>query len=190
MNIKQYNARLKKFIQEIEKTKPVFLAVSNVVREQSIRVFENGGVESGGAKGSYTGGALYVNPKTAPRSRGLKLQGKNGGKSKFKNGNPRKTAYFASYAAYKLALGKKAYPNLVLFGNLEKAFGASIKEKKSGDTITITQGIRIDLSNPIGKINGLIEKYPFAFKPTEQEKQMYYDDLAVYLADARKASGL
>ncbi len=188
MNIKQYNAKLKNFVKEIEKSKPVFLAVTNVVREQGIRVFENGGVESGGAKGKYTGGELYVNPKTSPRKTTLK--GKNGGGAKFKNGNPRKTSYFPSYSDYKVAIGRSSTPNLVLFGNLEKAFNASISEKKEGDTITIIHAIKVDASNPEGKLDGLIAKYPFAFKPTPKEKEEFYQDLITYLADARKKTGL
>lgn len=190
MNIKEYNRRLNLFAKKIIEAKPVFEAVSGVVLDQSIRVFENGGLTESGGKVQYKSGELWASNRPEYTPRRNTPRGKFSNSTKFKNGNPRKSTYFKGYAEYKLAIGQTKHVNLILFGNLQRAFNAGIRIKSRGETISVIHSIGIDASNPEEKIDALIKKYPFAFKPIKREKEAYFKDLAQRLADARDESGL
>lgn len=188
INTKEYINRLQKFADGLQESEPVFNAVANTVRNQTVRVFEQGGVGPGGSKAAYGGGALYVNPNTSVRK--FPLKGKNGGASKFKNGKPRKTGYFTSYAEFKQTIGEGRNVNLKLFGNLARAYGTGISVKRSGGEVLVFHSIRTDQSNPEGKVKGLIGKYPAAFMPTDRERAEFVQDLENYVHDLRVRVGL
>jgi len=190
MNIKEYNRRLNLFAKKIVDATPVFEAVSNVVRDQVIRVFENGGITESGGKMQYKPGELWASNKPEYTPRRNTPRGKFSNSPKFKNGKQRKSTYFKGYADYKLAIGQTKHVNLFLFGNLQRAYASGIRIKSKGETISVVHSIGIDASNPEKKIEGLMQKYPFAFKPIKREKQAYFKDLEERLAEARRESGL
>lgn len=190
MNIKEYNRRLNLFAKKIVEANPVFEAVSGVVLDQSIRVFENGGLTESGGKVQYKSGELWASNRPEYTPRRNTPRGKFSNSTRFKNGNPRKSTYFKGYAEYKVAIGQTKHVNMILFGNLQRAFNAGIRIKSRGETISVIHSIGIDASNPEEKIDALIKKYPFAFKPIKREKEAYFNDLRQRLADARDESGL
>lgn len=188
ISIKEYIARLEKFNQLLIDSDPVFKAATNVVRNQSVRVFEEGGVGAGGTKETYKGGPLYVNPKNSVRK--FPLKGKNGGGAKFKNGKARQSAFFTSYAQFKKTIGEPSFVNLKVFGNLFRAFGTGVDLRIENGRTRVIHSIRTNAANPEGKVRGLLAKYPAAFRPTDAEKEEYYEDLRNYAADARENAGL
>lgn len=189
ISIKEYVRRLEKYAQGLQDAEPVFLAASNVVRNQTVRVFEEGGVLAGGGRTQYGGGPLYVNPANSVRK--FPLKGKNGGGAKFKNGNRRKTAYFANYTAYKKQIGEPSYVNLKVFGNLFRAFGTGVRlDTAGGGKVRVIHSIRVNAANPEGKVRGLIAKYPAAFRPTDAEREEYFEDLRNYQRDLIERVGL
>jgi hypothetical protein len=172
---------MRKVADALEDSEPMFFAVSNSVRNQSIRVFEQGGVGPDGAPGRYSSKPLYVNPADSVRK--FPLKGKNGGGAQFKNGKPRKTSYFQSYADFKRTIGEPAFVNLRVFGNLARAYGTGVAVRKENGQVRVFHQIRLDASNPSGKINGLISKYPGAFRPTKKELAEFREDLQNYTND-------
>ena len=177
MTTKEYSKRLLKFADKLDKSKPFFDAVANSVEAMADRVFIRGEFNPE----PYSTNPLYVNPLFAPRKFGVKGKPYNSkpGRTKFANGEPHKTRYFENYTQYKLAIKQKSFVNLVLFGNLQRAFRVGIAKKDN----KIVHKIAINESNPEGKIKGLMKKYPQAFKLTKEEKNAYKEDLRNYLDD-------
>jgi len=187
----EHAKRLRNYAKDLEDTVPYFNAVVNVVREQGIRVFENGGVGANGSTQEYEGGALYVNPdKNKGQSpRQFPTVGKTG-QNKFKNGKAHKTGFFDSYSQFKRTIGQKSNVNLVLFGNLQSIFAAGIFVKKTNQGTSVFHSLPISAFNPEGKLKGLINKYPNAFRPTAKEIEDYVIDLSNYQKDLIKKNGL
>lgn len=177
---------LEKYRDELQESEPYFLAASNAIRNQTIRVFEEGGVGPGREK--YKGGPLYINPKNAVRK--FPIKGKNGGGAKFKNGKPRKTRFFINYEEYKKTIGEPAFVNLKAFGNLFRAFGTGLDTKLENGRIRVFHSIRINAANSVGKVQGLMSKYPAAFKLTQEEIDEYMQDLRNYNDDLIQSAGL
>jgi hypothetical protein len=172
MTPKEYSKRLLKFANKLDASKPFFDAVANNVNERSERVFVRGDFN---AK-DYSNNPLYVNPKSAPRS--FPTKGKTG-KTTFANGKKHKTGYFSSYKQFKTTIGQPAFVNLVLFGNLQRAFRTGLRASK----LKINHVIKIDAANPKGKVEGLIKKYPHAFDLTAKERKEFNEDLTNYIND-------
>lgn len=183
MNYSEYRKRLLKFADLIADTKPLFDAVANNVADRAQRIFIQGGVGPGGSKENYSSNPLYKNPDSAPRK--FPVKGKTG-ESKFQNGKPHKTAYFANYAAYKKQIGRTAFVNLIEFGNFDRAFrtGLRLQGKK------VVHFIKTGVDNPDGKIEGIIAKYPGVADVLPKEREQFVVDLTNYMADAVEQAGL
>lgn len=187
MTTDQYIAKINRVIEAFENTQPIVEAVFDTVRSQAVRIFEKGIDGNGAAIGTYSKNEIYVNPANSPRSFPLKGKGqgdrktvgtfdiatRKANRTDVKEGNQeRRTAYFEDYGAFKSAIGRGSKVNLLLFGHLQSAFlngvSPAIKKDKS---IEVTVSIRPSITNPEGKIKGILEKYPEAFRLSKGEKE-------------------
>jgi hypothetical protein len=175
----EYITRLKEFEQnyagEIEKE--FVLTLSKSIGDQADRIFVDGQVGENGTMMTYARGEVYINPSTAPRNTPLK--GKNEGGATFKNGNKRKTSYFASYSDFKVAIGQTNYVNLVLFGNFQRAFRTGIRY----DGLSAVHFITDNAFNPDGKVQGLRDNFPGAFELLPDEERDFTDKMDAIVDD-------
>jgi hypothetical protein len=180
MTIKEYQKRIKDLERQIIDTKGFYQEVAFNINQRADRIFIKGGVGSQGTSVSYTGGAMYKNPKVAPRS--FPTKGKNG-ESKFKNGKNHKTGYFDSYKSYKRTIGQKGFVNLIEFGNFEKAFRTGIYPQG----LKINHAIPLSVANPSGKVEGIIDRYPgVEYVSRKERKELNEGMQQVFLATLKK----
>jgi len=128
--IAEYGKMLDKKAQSFIDSKGYGQAVSSVLADVVVRIFEEGKNSNGDFIGNYnTTKPLYVNPTTSS-PRGFPTHGKNdsGNKKKtfsiktreqFKTTTGHKTAWFPSYRAFRKQIGAEArFVNLNLYGLL------------------------------------------------------------------------
>lgn len=125
MDLRVYIRDLEKQSRELKDSKATFIAASTAHADMVERIFTDGKATSGAAIGQYdTQNELYIDPKKSPVN--VATKGKTGERT-FKNGKPHKTGYFASYKAYRAAIGRPtATVNLDLFGRLKQEFENSL----------------------------------------------------------------
>src|SRR5688500_10530634 len=125
MELESYIAKLEKQSRALRDSKATFVAASTAHADMVERIFADGKATSGSPIGNYdTKDQLYVNPNDSPVN--VATKGKNGDRT-FKNGKAHKTGYFASYKAYRSAIGRPTGTvNLDLFGRLKQEFENSL----------------------------------------------------------------
>jgi len=149
------------------------------------RVFAEGKDSSGSKIGSYSTKEIYVNPNKIssliPKS-GLKISGKFNKSSKFKNGNPRKTAYLGG--GYKEFKEKANFDSNIYNLTLTGTSKDSIKIGKKGNDIVLgfsDEGRRKILEGHEERLNKEI------FKPTKDElksvRKIVKDELKVIVKE-------
>lgn len=103
------------------------------------RIFERGQSVGGGKIGKYSRKPMYVSKEGAKsqygsqiRQGGIRPRGKNSKRSKFKNGNPRRSAYFAGgYAEFRKAVGRQSsYVDLSLTGSLMSSIQTGTRQNR------------------------------------------------------------
>jgi hypothetical protein len=95
-----------------------------------------------------------------------------------KKATPRKSAagkYEGGYGEFKSALGRGGNTNLFLFGLLQSAYTTGIVPAVSGTVWQFGSEIRASSSNPAGKLEGILNRYPTAFGTSESEKKLVQD---------------
>jgi len=121
MTTAQFISRQNRIVESIIKdNKPLLFAVKSTMALQAKRIFLDGKNAEGTDIGTYSSNPIYVNPKNSPKK--FTPKGKEG-KSKFKNGNSHKTAYFNDYLSFKKYIGRnknKSTVDLILTGELSK----------------------------------------------------------------------
>lgn len=133
--------------------------------------------DDGNRRFSYRGKALYVNPQDSPRAFAPK-----GKPSKRKPKSNPKTKYFASYAAFRAAVGRNpAYVDLTLFGTLRNDHTASLAR-----TSEITWEERLKNPTNFDKLEGLKGKYGEFTHYNQKE----IDTLLLRITERRKEIGI
>lgn len=119
--------------------------------EKIQRIYTNGMLgDEGNRQFSYRGKALYVNPENSP----VAFSPQGNPKAKRKKKKP-KTKYFASYAAFRAAVGRNpSYVDLTLFGTLRSDHTASLAR-----TSELTWEERLKNPTNFNKLSGLKERY-------------------------------
>lgn len=139
------------------------------------RVFNKGIGGSGQPFGKYKKKPIYVSASGSKNTaRNVRPRGK-GGNAKFKNGKMHLSAYYAGgYGDFKKEVGKGATVpnvNLWLSGKFRKAWQNSSNPAKIYERgFVITYSIKITGANSLGKVNGIISRYPNAFKLSKGER--------------------
>lgn len=172
MTIAEYKAKLNRLRNDLNVSGNFVRTVTQTITEQADRIFSDGLDSKGAPIGRYSAKPMYVNTKDAsPR----KIQGKGKtGRTKFKNGKPLKSTYFAGgYKEFKMRVGRGNKFNLFLFGNFNRAYLAGavrpVVVEQPGKTIVFF-GISAGSDNPKGKIDGLFSRFPKAFRFSINEK--------------------
>ena len=172
MTIAEYKAKLNRMRNDPDVAGNFVRTVTQTITEQADRIFTDGLDAKGAPIGRYSAKPMYVNTTDAsPR----KIQGKGKtGKTRFKNGKPLKSTYFAGgYREFKMKVGRGKKFNLFLFGNFNRAYLAGavrpVVVEQPGKTIVFF-GINAGSDNPQGKIDGLFKRYPQAFRFSIHEK--------------------
>jgi len=92
-----------------------------------------------------------------------------------KKGTPRRAAagkYEGGYGQFKSAIGRGGKTNLFLFGLLNSAYATGIVPTLNGTNFAFGTQVRADSSNPAGKLEGILTKYPTAFGTSDSEKNL------------------
>lgn len=174
MTIDQAIARINQIERDLLDQQEYFELAKFITSETSDRIFVKGQDTSGGDIGTYSSKPLYVNPDVAPRS--FARKGKTG-ETKFKNGKSHKTGYFNGYGQYKQQIGEGNRVNLRLFRNFEVAYNAGGEFSIESGRLVYKHTILTSAANPVGKIEGIKDKYPNAFGLSQQEKQIVKDNM-------------
>lgn len=167
MKTSDYIKKIRKAIAIIKTGKPVGIASQDTHVMMTERIFENGKNSQNSDIGKYDDSkGLYVNPNVAPRN--FMPAGKNSRKTKFKNGNERKTRYFKSYKSYRQKVGRSVGKvNLVLTGNLQSDFGKAVTKVNN---LKYTATARSENEK---KIEGQEERYGKIFELTKKRKKEF-----------------
>jgi hypothetical protein len=172
MTIQQYINKLKKNAEDLQNGRAFVSQVSQTITEQADRIFTDGLDDRGRPIGNYSTRPTYINTMEASPKK-LPAIGKTGQK-KFKNGKPHKSTYFAGgYRQFKQRAGRGGKFNLFLFGNFNRAFlaGAARPTLLTEPTRLVALfAIKAGVDNPAEKLQGLLERYPNAFKLSINEK--------------------
>lgn len=188
MTIAEYKAKLNQIRKDLDVSASFVKTVTQTITEQADRIFTDGADAQGAAIGRYSAKPTYINTTEAsPR----KLAGKGKtGKTKFKNGKPLKSTYFAGgYKEFKARVGRGNKFNLFLFGNFNRAYLANavrpVVVDQPGKTIVFF-GLRAGADNPQGKLDGLFSRYPRAFRFSIHEKVNHRARIVALLNKALK----
>ena len=169
-------------IQELVKfCKPLEIAARDTMAMQAGRIFVEGKDSADSSIGKYSTKPLYLNPKKSPKK--FAVKGKTG-KSKFKNGKPHQTRYFADgYKGFRNTIGRQTkFVDLSLVGDLQSDFANSpfigtllpknIMPIKVNNLEYITA-----LKRKVNKEKrmGLEEKYGPIFQLSQAEKNHFID---------------
>lgn len=171
----EYLKKLDRQVLELSNIKPHFEIINEVIRRQTIRIFEKGIGGDGRQSPKYSTKPVYVSIKTSPRK--VPPRGKNSNAAKFKNGKIRKSSYFmGGYADFKKAIGKGGggHVNLWLTGNLKTAFINSAKNSTNAitkDKLSIKARILESVFNPAGKLDAIFTEYIAFFDLTKGERE-------------------
>lgn len=188
MTTDEFNKKLEEKIKLIEKENiPLQIAVRNIMTVQSNRVFINAKNAAGSEIGTYKDRELYINPdgKTYPKGK-VKTVPKKGktGETKFKNGNPHKTGYFANWLSYKKAIGQNknvSTVNLAWSGDLQRNWA-------NADIGKPAQAVRINQHNwvtQLRKENAVkAERYGNVFGLSKNERELFLKSLQIQLKKA------
>ena len=179
-----------KYIQQLEKQIMSFInskaygqAISTVLSDYVERIFEEGKNSNNDPIGEYddsgnNGKGIYINPHHSPVK--FQPQGKTGAMSSlktkktvtkksgatFKNGEARKTKWFASYKDFRDSIGRQTSSvNLNLWGHLKNDVSTSLQKQGTKYIIGINR------QENVGKAEGAENRYGnVVFKLSEQEK--------------------
>lgn len=172
LSVKQFSDKLNKKISDLQSDRVLRLAALTVSQERIKRIFEDGENSAGSKIGTYNSTTpIYVSLEQAPRSVN----------KKGKTGKPIKSGYYASYKAFRSAMGRESnFVNLRLVGELQNDL-ANAKVDKS-ITIPKSQPIKISetqyavtLKKEINKDKkrGLEAKYGTIFNHTKEERDLF-----------------
>ncbi len=182
MTIREFQLSLEQKAKNIRTfSVPLKLAAFTATAQMGERIFDDGRTTDGTVIGQYDDTPMYVSmsaipkPKGAPTGKPLAV----GGKSKFKDGTPHKSKYFATgYKGYRENVGRQtAYVDISLTGELRMDFGnsgsvsAPAKPRKISD---LEYQIRLDKEIDQDKREGLEEKYGDIFTLSDSEKELFY----------------
>lgn len=172
MKTDQYVRKIRTAIQVLKTGIPVGIASQDTHTKMVERIFEKGKNASDGVIGEYNDTKpLYVNPDRSPKK--FRPRGKNSAKSKFKNGNSRKTKYFKSYKEFRKSIGRPTGKvNLVLSGNLQSDFGKAVTKVNNLKYAATARQENED------KISGLENRYGNIFRVTPKERTNFKQVLA------------
>lgn len=171
----------KSYLKKLEKmakldVKPFYDITQEIIDRQQRRIFDKGIDGNGGPIAEYSDKPLYVSNSIYATPRKNKPIGKTG-QSKFKNGKPHKSTYFAGgYGQFKKAISKSSGSggvNLWLFGNFRKGFMNSGGRKNitmNNTRIVIFKAIPASTHNPGKKLDSILARYPNAFLFTKGER--------------------
>lgn len=166
----QYTKKLNEIAKEID-IKPFYEVTNEIIARQENRIFNKGIGGNGSQIGNYSTHPTYISISAMPRK--VAPKGK-GGKTKFLNGKLHKSAYFgAGYSQFKTAMGKGngGHVNLWLSGKFRKGFANSANPVKMlTNGFTIIYSVKSSAFNPGGKLDGIFNRYPQAFKLTKGER--------------------
>lgn len=169
----QYIKKLNQATKKMD-LKPFYEATNEIIIMQSERIFNKGTNNQGSAIGSYsTKPPIYVSLRQSPRA--FPTKGKNG-KTTFKNGKMHTSGYFkGGYYQFKQTVGKAVAGkniNLWLSGRFKSGFLNSANPIKALNTgFEIVYSVKHNAANPKGKVEGIVEKYPAAFKLSVKERE-------------------
>lgn len=172
MTTNEYVKKIRKEIQVLKTGVPVNIASQDTHTKMVERVFEKGKNAQNGDIGTYNDTKpIYVNPDRSPKK--FRPSGKGSNKSKFKNGNSRRTKYFKSYKEFRKSVGRPiGKVNLVLSGTLQSDFGKAVTKVNN---LRYTATARQENEN---KISGLEERYGNIFRLTPKERTNFKQVLA------------
>ena len=146
----------------------------------SNRVFNKGLNSEGSIIGEYSKNEIYVSGKARVKPKTLK--GKYG-ETKFKDGTPHKSGYFASYLDYKKDVGRNKIiqtVDLKLSGDLHRDFANGKIEKPEMRKANV-HSYYIGLNEENIK---KVKRYGNVFLPTTSEKKEFLETLRVELINA------
>lgn len=203
----------KKIQQLIKNCKPLEIAAKDTMAMQAQRIFMEGKDSADSSIGKYSTKPIYINPKNSPKKFATGGKGKEKtrirktyiavgessgyvertkekyisiSKSKFKNGNPRKSRYFpGGYKEFRDKIGRETrFVNLSLTGDLQSDFanaGTISTTLKSVKPIKISSLEYVTaLKRGINKEKraGMEKKYGPIFQLTNEEIKNFFDVLA------------
>lgn len=169
----QYKKKLQKLSLSIQDIKPFYEATNEIIIMQEDRIFNKGTDSKGGPVGNYSTKPVYISLSASPRQ--FPAKGKTG-QTKFKNGKMHTSGYFAGgYYQFKQAVGRAGAGkkiNLELSGHFRKGFSSSANPAKLSKTgFEIVYSVKHTGANPKGKVEGIINNYPQAFKLSKTERE-------------------
>lgn len=173
--IDQYIAKLQSIKLDVE---PFYNIANELIARIDKRVFDKGINGAGVSIRSYSKKGAYFSvsgKKNHARNLGTPARGKNNTKPTFKNGNRRKSVFFAGgYNAFKSDVGKNTAGgnvNMWLSGSFRRAWAGSIDPvTMAGNGFKIQFTIKTSTQNKQGKVTGLLKKYPKSFDLTKGER--------------------
>lgn len=208
MTIREFQAKLERKAKNIKTfAVPLKLAAFSTTAQMGERIFDDGRTTEGTTIGKYDDTPMYVSMLANPKPKGAptgKPSGKTrkkkvtkfvnevgtaietttiqvavGGKSKFKDGTPHKSKYFATgYKGYRENVGRQTgYVDLKMTGELRMDFGNSGSVSTPATPRKISEveyQIRLDKEIDQNKREGLEAKYGDIFTLSETEKKLFY----------------
>jgi len=183
---KEYVKKLNKFALSIQDIKPFYEATNEVIIMQEDRIFNKGLDSKGSPVGTYSTEPIYISLRATPKK--FPPRGKNG-QTKFKDGKQHRSGYFAGgYYQFKQAIGRAGAGrkiNLELFGHFRKGFANSANPAKLNKTgFEVVYSVKHTGANPKGKVEGIIENYPQAFKLSVKEREYILEKFREIFIDA------
>jgi len=168
----QYIKKLQKAAKKLD-LKPFYEATNEIIIMQSERIFNKGIDSKGSAIGQLSTTPTYISLRQSPRK--FSPKGKNG-ETKFKNGKMHTSGYFAGgYYSYKQTVGKAVAGkniNLWLSGRFKSGFLNSANPARSlNNGFEIVYSVRHNAANPKGKVEGIVDRFPLAFKLSKKERE-------------------
>lgn len=137
-----------------------FVAISTeLIAKKNKRIFTDGMGADGNPLPPYSTKKISISKKNTPRQSAA-------------------GTYEGGYGEFKAAIGRGGgKTNLLLFGLLNSAYSTGIVPAVNGSVIRFGTEIKASQSNPEGKLEGLLKKYPTAFGTSEDEKKLVQDRL-------------
>lgn len=183
-----YLKKIEKQVLQLSNIKPHFEIINEVIRRQTIRIFEKGLGGDGSKSPDYSRKPIYISIKTSPRK--VPARGKSSNTAKFKNGKVRKSSYFSGgYAEFKKAIGKggSGHVNLWLTNNFKTAFINSAKNslnQSTNDKIILKPRVLESTFNPAGKLDFIFTEYIAFFDLSKDERKYIIDKNMELLREA------
>lgn len=208
MTIQEFQVSLEQKAKSIRTfSVPLKLASFTTTAIMGQRIFDDGRTTDGTVIGQYDDTPMYVSMSAIPKPKGAptgkpsgktktkkvfkfnsetsssgtiqKVQVAVGGKSKFKDGSPHKSKYFATgYKGYRENVGRQtAFVDLKMTGELRMDFGNSGSESAPAKPRKISDleyQIKLDKQIDRDKRSGMEEKYGDIFTLSDTEKELFY----------------